>query len=82
MKYLVQGATLVTLGFNYIGASGALNIWHPSVGSQDDYTTAQIWLKHGPEYVESGWMVRSIIYPKLLIPAYRFIKLILNLFVL
>ncbi|MBA0636179.1 hypothetical protein Godav_025851, partial [Gossypium davidsonii] len=54
-----SAATLVTLGYNYIGAKGIFNIWNPNVEAQDEYTTAQIWLKAGPgdnfESIESGW---------------------------
>lgn len=64
-----QAAILITVGFNYIGAQGDLNVWHPSVES-DDYTTAKILLKNGASYddfetLESGWAVRSF-YSKLL----------------
>ncbi|XP_015885083.3 protein neprosin [Ziziphus jujuba] len=61
-----SAATLVTLGYSYIGASGSLNLWHPNVQSADDYTTAQIWLKHGPgdnfEAIESGYVVNPKLY--------------------
>ena len=59
-----QGAILVTVGFNYIGAQGDINIWHPSVESADDYTTAQILLKNGAAYddfetLESRWVAEN-----------------------
>lgn len=57
----LQAATLVTLGYNYIGAQGTINLWHPSVESNNEFTTAQIWLKAGPgnkfESLESGYAV-------------------------
>lgn len=60
---LYQAAVLVTTGYNYIGASGDINIWNPYVDSTDDYTTAQIWLKGGPgdnfESIEAGWVVSA-----------------------
>ncbi|XP_040956028.1 uncharacterized protein [Gossypium hirsutum] len=62
----VWAATLVTLGYNYIGAKGIFNIWNPNVEAQDEYTTAQIWLKAGPgdnfESIESGWTVNPQLY--------------------
>ncbi|KAF3447499.1 hypothetical protein FNV43_RR12685 [Rhamnella rubrinervis] len=62
-----SAAILITLGFNYIGAQGDLNIWHPSVESPDDYTTAQVLLKNGASYddfetVETGWVVNPKLY--------------------
>ncbi|XP_031255684.1 uncharacterized protein LOC116113666 [Pistacia vera] len=57
---------LVTVGYNYLGAQGDINVWNPNVDLEDDYTTAQIWLKGGPgdrlESVESGWMVNPKLY--------------------
>ncbi|MBA0737676.1 hypothetical protein Gogos_011129, partial [Gossypium gossypioides] len=54
-----SAATLVTVGYNYIGAKADINVWTPNVEAQDEYTTAQIWLKAGPgdnfESIESGW---------------------------
>ncbi|XP_038711863.1 uncharacterized protein LOC120006061 [Tripterygium wilfordii] len=59
-------ATLITLGYNYIGAQGIINIWNPHVQSPGEYTTAQIWMKAGPgasyESVEAGWMVHPQLY--------------------
>ncbi|GMN35948.1 hypothetical protein TIFTF001_005656 [Ficus carica] len=59
-------ALLVTVGFNYIGAQGDINLWNPRVASPDKYTTAQIWLKSGIldsfESIEAGWMVNSKLY--------------------
>lgn len=57
-----QAAILLAVGFNYIGAQGDLNLWHPTVGSSGDYTTAQISLKSAAaaddfESLESGWVV-------------------------
>ncbi|KAH9799844.1 AslB [Citrus sinensis] len=61
-----SAAVLVTVGFNYIGAQGDINVWNPRVESPDDYTTAQIWLKGGPgdnfESVEGGWVVNPKLY--------------------
>jgi len=54
---LNQNAFLITSGYNYIGARGDVNVWSPRVELRDDYTTGQIWLKHGLESVEAGWMV-------------------------
>ncbi|KAL2346524.1 hypothetical protein Fmac_000524 [Flemingia macrophylla] len=54
-----SAAYLVTMGYNYIGAEGDINVWNPHVQLSDDFTTAQIWLKTGNggdfESVESGW---------------------------
>ncbi|GKV48737.1 hypothetical protein SLEP1_g55536 [Rubroshorea leprosula] len=59
-------AYLVTVGYNYIGARGEINIWNPKVDSPDDFTTAQIWLRGGPgdnfESIESGWVVNPKLY--------------------
>ncbi|XP_030452737.1 uncharacterized protein LOC115674486 [Syzygium oleosum] len=59
-------AILLTVGYNYIGASGDINLWNPSVDLPDDFTTAQIWLLGGPgdkyESVEAGWMVNPKLY--------------------
>ncbi|GMI83888.1 hypothetical protein like AT5G25950 [Hibiscus trionum] len=61
-----SGATLVTVGFNYIGAKGDINVWNPNVESADEFTTAQIWVKGGPgddfESLESGWTVNPQLY--------------------
>ncbi|KAK8698569.1 hypothetical protein V6N13_114681 [Hibiscus sabdariffa] len=54
-----SAANLVTLGYNYIGAKGDINVWNPNVAADDEFTTAQIWLKAGPgdnfESLETGW---------------------------
>jgi hypothetical protein len=55
--FVNQSAFLITAGYNYIGARGFINVWSPSVESLDDYSSGQIWLKHGLESVEAGWMV-------------------------
>ncbi|XP_043705201.1 uncharacterized protein LOC122655014 [Telopea speciosissima] len=59
-------ALLITQGYNYIGAKGDINVWNPKVESDDEYSTAQIWLKNGPsccfESVESGWVVNPSLY--------------------
>ncbi|CAK9317383.1 unnamed protein product [Citrullus colocynthis] len=56
-------AILFTTGFNYIGASGDINIWNPKLDLPSDFTASKIWLKNGPsqkfESVEAGWMVDS-----------------------
>ncbi|XP_031250284.1 uncharacterized protein LOC116108147 [Pistacia vera] len=61
-----SAAVLVTVGYNYLGAQGDINVWNPNVDLEDDYTAAQIWLKGGPgdsfESVESGWMVNPKLY--------------------
>ncbi|KAK8698566.1 hypothetical protein V6N13_114678 [Hibiscus sabdariffa] len=58
-----SAANLVTLGYNYIGAKGEINVWNPNVAADDEFTTAQIWLKAGPadkfESLETGWMKDS-----------------------
>lgn len=62
---LRQEAMIVTLGYNYIGASADVNIWNPSIDSDHhgDYSSGQIWLLGGPgdnfNSVESGWIVIS-----------------------
>ncbi|XP_039007112.1 uncharacterized protein LOC120134743, partial [Hibiscus syriacus] len=61
-----SAAILVTLGYNYIGAKGDINVWNPNVEADDEFTTAQIWLKAGPwdnfESLESGWTVNPQLY--------------------
>ncbi|KAH1105431.1 hypothetical protein J1N35_009199 [Gossypium stocksii] len=61
-----SAATLVTVGYNYIGAKADINVWNPNVESEDEFTTAQMWLKAGPgdnfESLESGWMVNPQLY--------------------
>ncbi|KAK0571332.1 hypothetical protein LWI29_014307 [Acer saccharum] len=61
-----SSAILVTVGYNYIGAQGDINVWNPTVDLPDDYTTGQIWLKAGPgdnfESVEAGWVVNPKLY--------------------
>ncbi|KAI9191618.1 hypothetical protein LWI28_010909 [Acer negundo] len=63
---LNQSAIQVTVGYNYIGAQGDINVWNPTVDLPDDYTTGQIWLKAGPgdnfESVEAGWVVNPKLY--------------------
>ncbi|XP_062098506.1 protein neprosin-like [Humulus lupulus] len=58
-------ALLVTLGYNYIGAQGSINVWNPRVLA-DEYSTGQIWLKAGLadtfESIESGWVVNPKLY--------------------
>ncbi|XP_062098504.1 protein neprosin-like [Humulus lupulus] len=58
-------AMLVTLGYNYMGAQGNLNIWNPFVVA-DEYSTGQIWLKAGIsglfESIEAGWVVNPKLY--------------------
>ena len=53
----------MTYGYNYIGASGEINVWNPRVEKLPEFTTAQIWLKNGEvnnfESVEAGWTVSS-----------------------
>ncbi|XP_023524233.1 uncharacterized protein LOC111788198 [Cucurbita pepo subsp. pepo] len=59
-------AILYTAGFNYIGASGQINVWNPKVDLWNDFTASRIWLKNGPsekfESVEAGWMVNRRLY--------------------
>ncbi|KAL4302788.1 hypothetical protein GQ457_10G017730 [Hibiscus cannabinus] len=61
-----SAAFLVTLGYNYIGAKGDINVWNPNVAADDEFTTAQIWLKAGPadnfESLETGWTVNPHLY--------------------
>ncbi|EXB66901.1 hypothetical protein L484_019539 [Morus notabilis] len=61
-----SAALLVTVGYNYIGAQGDINLWNPHVASPDEYTTAQIWLKAGIsdgfESIEAGWVVNPKLY--------------------
>ncbi|MBA0827457.1 hypothetical protein Goarm_012239, partial [Gossypium armourianum] len=53
-----SAAILATVGANYTGAKADINVWNPNVESED-FTTAQVWLKAGPndnfESIESGW---------------------------
>ncbi|KAG5244200.1 EARLY FLOWERING family protein [Salix suchowensis] len=59
-------AVLMTYGYNYIGASGEINVWNPRVEKLPEFTTAQIWLKNGEvnnfESVEAGWTVHPAEY--------------------
>ncbi|XP_043705200.1 uncharacterized protein LOC122655013 [Telopea speciosissima] len=59
-------ALLLTQGYHCIGAKGDINVWNPKVESDDEYSTAQIWLKTGPsscfESIESGWVVNPSLY--------------------
>ena len=59
-----QAAYLFTKGYGFVGARGVINVWNPRVDSPDEYTTAQIWIKNGPndgfESIEAGWMVGSL----------------------
>jgi hypothetical protein len=63
--FLNQTAILLTYGYNYVGASGEINVWNPHVERLPEFTTAQIWLKSGAvnnfESVEAGWTVSSSI---------------------
>ncbi|KAK4853030.1 hypothetical protein QYF36_002564 [Acer negundo] len=58
-----SSAILITVGYNYFGSHGDINLWNPVVDLPDGYTTAQIWLKAGPtdnfESVEAGWVVNT-----------------------
>ncbi|KAI4376970.1 hypothetical protein MLD38_014670 [Melastoma candidum] len=55
-------AIILTMAYNYIGAEGDINVWNPRVDLDSDFTTAQIWLSHGYEFVEAGWMVNPKLY--------------------
>ncbi|KAI5586303.1 hypothetical protein POPTR_006G233700v4 [Populus trichocarpa] len=59
-------AILLTYGYNYVGASGEINVWNPHVERLPEFTTAQIWLKSGAvnnfESVEAGWTVHPAEY--------------------
>ncbi|KAI9107061.1 hypothetical protein K1719_022589 [Acacia pycnantha] len=61
-----SAALLATLGYNYIGAQAAVNVWNPRVDLPDDFTTSQMWLKSGNgdvfESVEAGWVVNPKLY--------------------
>ncbi|XVF46610.1 hypothetical protein PTKIN_Ptkin03bG0041500 [Pterospermum kingtungense] len=61
-----SASILYTHGTNYIGIKGNINLWNPHVDSPGDITTAQIWLKAGPEdnfeSIEAGWAVNPKLY--------------------
>ncbi|KAK8698561.1 hypothetical protein V6N13_114673 [Hibiscus sabdariffa] len=62
-----SAAFLVTLGSNFIGAKGDINVWNPRLSSPtQEFTTAQIWVKSSPaqvfESLESGWAVFPNLY--------------------
>ncbi|KAL4301702.1 hypothetical protein GQ457_10G017700 [Hibiscus cannabinus] len=62
-----SAAFIVTLGSNFIGAKGDINVWNPRLSSPtQEFTTAQIWVKSSPaqvfESLESGWAANSSIY--------------------
>ncbi|WJZ84812.1 hypothetical protein VitviT2T_004393 [Vitis vinifera] len=69
-SYLQQAnhskAVLLTEGFNYLGGKGDIQVFNPYVESDDEYSTSQVCLKHGPYYayesVESGWAVNPSVY--------------------
>ncbi|KAK3003260.1 hypothetical protein RJ639_019594 [Escallonia herrerae] len=55
---------LLTTGYSYSGAKGAIKTWNPGVELDEDYSTSQISLKSGPyrdfENIESGWAVNVL----------------------
>ncbi|KAL5728925.1 hypothetical protein ACHQM5_001948 [Ranunculus cassubicifolius] len=57
---------LLTTGYSYIGAKAEINLWNPSLESDDEYSSGQIWLRNGPpqsyESVEAGWVVNPKVY--------------------
>ncbi|KAK8568583.1 hypothetical protein V6N12_007131 [Hibiscus sabdariffa] len=61
-----SAALIVTLGSNFIGAKGDINVWNPRLESPQEFTTAQIWVKSSPaqvfESLESGWAVFPNLY--------------------
>ncbi|KAM4123986.1 hypothetical protein ACB094_01G198400 [Castanea mollissima] len=61
-----SAAYLFTKGYDFVGARGVINVWNPRVDSPDEYTTAQIWIKNGPndgfESIEAGWMVNPKLF--------------------
>ncbi|TXG61947.1 hypothetical protein EZV62_013310 [Acer yangbiense] len=61
-----SSAIMTTVGHNYVGAQGDINVRNPIVDLLDDYTTGQIWLKAGPgdnfESIEAGWAVNPKLY--------------------
>uniref|UniRef100_A0A2C9U9V6 Neprosin PEP catalytic domain-containing protein n=1 Tax=Manihot esculenta TaxID=3983 RepID=A0A2C9U9V6_MANES len=61
-----SSAVLFAYAYNFIGASGDINVWNPHVQAQGEYTTAQIWAKAGPgdtfESVEAGWVVHPALF--------------------
>ncbi|KAI3937218.1 hypothetical protein MKW92_036869 [Papaver armeniacum] len=57
-------AVLLTLGYNYTGARGEINVWNPQVeirdGPKHEYSAAQMWVANGnylDESAEAGWIV-------------------------
>lgn len=62
----IQYAVLIGSGYNYIGAKASLGIYNPWVEGDDEYSTCQIWLRHGgynnSESIEVGWMVSALVY--------------------
>ncbi|XP_074570460.1 protein neprosin-like [Curcuma longa] len=59
-------AVLIGSGYNYIGAKASLGIYNPRVEADDEYSTCQIWLRHGgynnSESIELGWMVNPSVF--------------------
>ncbi|XP_043693629.1 uncharacterized protein LOC122644092 [Telopea speciosissima] len=59
-------AILFAQGIAYLGAAGKINVWNPSVASDDEFSAAEIALTNGPYYdfesVESGWVVNPKVY--------------------
>ncbi|KAK9141963.1 hypothetical protein Syun_011363 [Stephania yunnanensis] len=57
---------LITQAYNYIGASGDINVWNPRVEADDEFSTAQIWVMSGPreefDSAEAGWMVNPKLF--------------------
>ncbi|KAL4302137.1 hypothetical protein GQ457_10G017640 [Hibiscus cannabinus] len=67
VAFVKQAAFIVTLGSNFIGAKGDINVWNPRLSSPtQEFTTAQIWVKSSPaqvfESLESGWAVFPNLY--------------------
>ncbi|KAM0933567.1 putative neprosin [Dioscorea sansibarensis] len=66
IEHYHTAAALITSGYSYTGAKADINVWNPRVEADDEYSTAQIWLRNGPfnnsDTIEFGWMVNPSVY--------------------
>ncbi|KAH7657534.1 Neprosin domain-containing protein [Dioscorea alata] len=66
IEHYHTAAALITAGYSYIGAKADINVWNPRVEADNEYSTAQIWLRNGPfnnsDTIEFGWIVNPSVY--------------------
>ncbi|RZC87898.1 hypothetical protein C5167_004078 [Papaver somniferum] len=49
--------TTIEVGGNFLGAQAKINLWQPVTEIYDEMSTSQIWVKAGPDTIETGWQV-------------------------